>query len=366
MMDRGPTERYSENNQFLSHIGGKMSESNYRSGNRERQKASKRRTFLKTAAGIGVVAAAGPGSAEGSQATDIPDDQPPVSASKMPMTAIGDTAISRLVIGANTMWGYSHRGSLLTQLMMEYYSTEQVVKVLRHAESCGINAWQTNFRSRDQNLAYPSERVVAAITGLRESGSKMRILILVTPSDFEAPDTWRRLLAVRPTALVTHGAYVDRAWVDGKMSGVRDVLKRFRDAGVLVGCSMHTPEAMAFIEKEAWDIDFYMASFYRGSQKLRERWLASLGHKPLHEMYLEGIPELMCPVIRQVSKPVLAYKVLAAGRLADRPGQIEEAFTYAFRNIKPQDGIIVGVFPKFRDQVAESAHLTIRYGSAGS
>ena len=80
-------------------------------------------------------------------------------------------------------------------------------------------------------------------------------------------------------------------------------------------------------------------------------------------MYLEGIPDLMCPVIRQVEKPVLAYKILAAGRLADRPAEIEKAFEYAFRNIKPTDGVIVGMFPKFRDQVTESAEIdhSIRY-----
>ena len=98
------------------------------------------------------------------------------------------------------------------------------------------------------------------------------------------------------------------------------------------------------------------------SRKLRDHWNAVLQHKPLHEMYLEGIPDLMCPVIRQVEKPVLAYKILAAGRLADRPAEIEKAFEYAFQNIKPNDGVIVGMFPKFRDQVTESARLTIQYG----
>ena len=103
----------------------------------------------------------------------------------------------------------------------------------------------------------------------------------------------------------------------------------------MVGCSLHTPEALAWIEDEGWDLDFYMASFYRASRELRDHWNVVLEHKPLHEMYLEGIPDLMCPVIQQVEKPVLAYKILAAGRLADRPAEIEKAFEYAFQNIKP-------------------------------
>ena len=70
----------------------------------------------------------------------------------------------------------------------------------------------------------------------------------------------------------------------------------------------------------------------------------------------------MCPVIQKVEKPVLAYKILAAGRLADRKPEIDRAFKYAFDNIKTKDGVIVGMFPKFRDQVTESARLTIQHG----
>jgi hypothetical protein len=294
--------------------------------------------------------------------TRIPRDEPPVDAARMPMTRIGDLEISRLVVGANPMWGWSHRGELLGKLMMEYYTTPQVVKVLQHCEACGINTWQTSLNSRHKNQNSPNQRVGEAWRMLKESGSQMNVIVLTTPRDAEDPKAWDQLLKLKPAALVYHGHWTDRAWIEGNMAAVRESLKQYRDTGALVGCSLHTPEALAWIEDEGWDLDFYMASFYRASRKLRDSWNAVLEHKPLHEMYLEGIPDLMCPVIRQVEKPVLAYKILAAGRLADRPAEIEKAFEYAFENIKPNDGVVVGMFPKFRDQVSESARLTIQYG----
>ncbi len=330
--------------------------------------ATGRRKFLKIGAlaGAGFVASSAESAAakpdETKGITPIPQDEAAIDASKMPMTRIGDLQVSRLVVGANQMAGYSHRGDLLAKLMMDYYTTPQVVKVLRHCESRGINTWQTSFSSRHEGLETHYQKVVAAWEALKESGSRMNVIVLVTPRDWGNPKAWDTLMKLKPDALIHHGHVTDNAWVQGKMDQVHDRLKQFRDTGTLVGCSLHTPEALTWIEDKGWDLDFYLASFYRASQKLRDRWTDLLEHKPLHEMYLEDIPDLMCPAIRTVEKPVLAYKVLAAGRLTDRKPEIEKAFKYAFQNIKKKDGVIIGMFPKFRDEVTESARLTIQYG----
>ena len=68
----------------------------------------------------------------------------------------------------------------------------------------------------------------------------------------------------------------------------------------------------------------------------------------------------MCRAVRQARKTCLAFKVLAAGRLTQSAERIDEAFRFALDNIKPQDGIIVGMFPKYTDQVRENAERTRR------
>ena len=73
-------------------------------------------------------------------------------------------------------------------------------------------------------------------------------------------------------------------------------------------------------------------------------------------------PPAMCEAIRRVQKPVLAYKILAAGRYGNQPADVEQRFQFAFRNIKSTDAVIVGMFPKYSDQVAENVKYTIQHG----
>ena len=59
-------------------------------------------------------------------------------------------------------------------------------------------------------------------------------------------------------------------------------------------------------------------------------------------------------MIRQTKKPCLAFKLFGAGRTIGSRQQVEAAFRFAFANIKPTDPVIVGVFPRFSDQVGEN------------
>ena len=59
--------------------------------------------------------------------------------------------------------------------------------------------------------------------------------------------------------------------------------------------------------------------------------------------------------IGKLDKPVVAFKVLGAGRFMPK-----DAFPYVLRRLKPKDGICVGVFPNKRDEIAENSLLTRR------
>ena len=68
----------------------------------------------------------------------------------------------------------------------------------------------------------------------------------------------------------------------------------------------------------------------------------------------------MCEVIRQVKRPCLGFKILAAGRNCRQPAQVAGAFEHAFRNIKRSDAVIVGMFPRSQDEPVEAAKLATR------
>jgi hypothetical protein len=65
----------------------------------------------------------------------------------------------------------------------------------------------------------------------------------------------------------------------------------------------------------------------------------------------------MFKVIQATKKPCLAYKLLAAGRQIESPAQVRAAFQSAFKNIKPTDAVIVGMYQQLSDQVGENAAL---------
>ncbi len=60
-------------------------------------------------------------------------------------------------------------------------------------------------------------------------------------------------------------------------------------------------------------------------------------------------------MLRSVKKPCIAFKIMAASRNCSTPDSTRQAFKTAFELIKPNDGVDVGMFPKYRDQIAENA-----------
>jgi transcriptional regulator with GAF, ATPase, and Fis domain len=64
----------------------------------------------------------------------------------------------------------------------------------------------------------------------------------------------------------------------------------------------------------------------------------------------------MTEVVRQVEQPCLGFKILAAGRLVHKQ-EVRESFRFAFEHIKPYDGVIVGMYPRFHDEIRENAAL---------
>ncbi len=63
---------------------------------------------------------------------------------------------------------------------------------------------------------------------------------------------------------------------------------------------------------------------------------------------------------------IQASKILAAGRHCDTDQSVEEAFAYALSRIKRTDAVIVGFWPKFKDELAQDVHFLCKYGSVSA
>jgi hypothetical protein len=100
-----------------------------------------------------------------------------------------------------------------------------------------------------------------------------------------------------------------------------------------------------------------MTSLYLVSRQYRESALVSGRDTSHHETYDDADRERMLDTVAACSKPCLAFKILAASRKTQTPQMVRDTFRYVFSRIKPTDAVVVGMFPKHRNQVAENATL---------
>jgi hypothetical protein len=311
-----------------------------------------RRKFLKSAAGItgalslpcDTVAEAAV-SALQSPATPSAGHTAPT----LPTIKLGKHDVTRLIVGGNPFYGYSHFNRLFSQHMIEWGTPEKICEVLSQCERNGINTWQFSH----------TERTISDLKRHREQGGKLQWILLSHAEIENDHSLIKDVVKLTPIGIVHHGGSAERKRRAGRIQHIRDFLKAVRDSGVLVGLSTHDPAFLDQVESENWDVDFYMTALYHLT-RTPEEFAKMLGQKPLGEVYLPQDPPKMCKAIRQTKKPCLAYKVLAAGRAADNPKQIDAAFEFAFDNIKPTDGIIIGMYPRYFDQVKDNAERVRR------
>jgi hypothetical protein len=156
-------------------------------------------------------------------------------------------------------------------------------------------------------------------------------------------------------AFYHHGEATDVFFRAGKMEQVQEYTKRLRQTGVRVGIGTHKPEVVEYVEERGWDVDFYVLCVYNRT-RTPEEFRKLLGELPVpaSEIYLESDPPRAYRVARQTPKTCFLFKILAAGRRARSPREVDQAFMDAFDNIKPQDCVVVGMFPRFQDQVKEN------------
>ena len=274
------------------------------------------------------------------------------SAPLLPTVRLGKYEITRLIVGSNPFYGFSHSVPVLDQVMTDWNTTERVSQTLHACEQNGINTYQGNWR----------ERSVIDLARYRAEGGRMQVISLSTGSVLQ-----QTIDEVKPIAVAHHGENTDSLFRDRRFEEVHEFTRRARQAGVLVGISTHQPENIVRVEELGWDVDFYMGCVYNRT-RTPDQLRALLGDvpEPPTEVYLQGDPPRMYQVIRQTRKTCLAFKILAAGRVARSFQATQQAFRTAFAGIKPQDCVIVGMFPRFRDEVTENAGHVRRVLAAAS
>jgi len=271
------------------------------------------------------------------------------AAGLLPTIRLGNHEVTRLIVGANPLSGYSYLGSAMDQEMREYFTRERIVEFLTQCERTGINTHQFH----DTTL------MAGIIRTLREQGSKMKFICLHSGDGIE-----QVVRDTQPIAIVHHGGVTDSLFRQGKSDQVHDFVKRVRDSGVLAGVSAHNPDCVKRVADEGWQVDFFMTCFHNLARSQEEQAkMPPADALPKDHGFFASDPAAMTEVARQVKQPCLGFKILAAGRKCDSAQAVQSAFQFAFERLKPIDAVIVGMYPRYRDQITENAALARRFGA---
>lgn len=273
--------------------------------------------------------------------------------SLLPTVRLGSHEVTRLIIGGNPIYGYSHHNRLFSRHLTDWHTPDRVQELWRRCEQAGINTFQNSY----------AERTLSDVDRYRAAGGTMHWLCLGKPDWDRYPEHVEDAARHKPIGIAPHGALNERLHRAKKHGVLTDLLKRIRDQGVLVGLSAHDPRLIETAEEKGWDVDYYMTCLYYLTRP-KEEYQAILGDDlPLGEIYLPSDPPRMFKVIGSTKKPCLVYKILAAGRCIDSPSEVRACFREAFARIKPTDAVIVGMYQQFGDQVGENATLVREFGA---
>jgi hypothetical protein len=255
----------------------------------------------------------------------------------------------------------------MNQEMADYYTADQVVDVLKQCQDAGINTVQARG---------DYHRVLYWLELFCRQGGQLHWIAQTASEMHDVFQNIRILAAAGAMGVYHHGTRTDTYWQEGQIDRVEDYLKCMRDSGVQVGLGTHIPEVIVYAEEKGWDVDFYMACMYNLSRKPRESALvleaqgnaAAQDQDPdarkdpravNDEEYLAEDRARMCEVVRQTPRTCLAFKILAASRNCATQANVRAAFQYAFSHIKPQDAVVVGMYPKHLDQVTLNVQHTL-------
>ena len=252
--------------------------------------------------------------------------------------------VSRLICGGNPLSGFSHVSDALDDEMIDYYTMPKIMALFDECLKHGINTFQSRG-DRHQMRAFLEHRL---------AGGKIQ-WIAQTASEFRSIEgNIDEIASYEPIAIYHHGTHTDNSWHMGEIDKVRDLVKHIKDKGLPAGIGSHIPEVIEYAEEHGWETDFYMCCMYNLARSYKSAPATEQNAYAKDRFPVEDPPR-MARTIREVKKPVIAFKLMAASRNCTTPESTKKAFEFAFANIKPKDLVDVGIFQKHKNQVAENA-----------
>jgi len=242
----------------------------------------------------------------------------------VPTVDLGGLAVSRFLMGGNPFSGFSHQSQERSREMVDWYTEDRIAATLFEAQALGLNAC----------ILRGDEHITSLLDRYWREGGTMR-WIAQTNSRMGAPvEAAQYCLDHGASACFLHGGVMDHLIAQRDHDALYAFAESMRAAGFPAGVAGHMPEDFLWAE-EHLDLDFYMVCYYNPSPRQDVPH-----HDPAAaEQYLIEDRDARVATIARLTRPVIHYKILAAGRTPPA-----EAFAYAAQQMRPSDAVCVGIY----------------------
>ncbi len=262
--------------------------------------------------------------------------------------------VSKLIVGDNPMTGHSYSTDQITgQDMLDYYTTENILKAMFHMEECG-------FRTM---IPLADPYILRVLKEYRRMGGIMNFIFQpYMPMDQEV--SMRQMMELDPIGIYHQGTTTDFLYESGRCDEIKARIEQYHTMGIPVGIGTHRPDVIEMCENENWNVDFYMACLQNARRNREGEQSGFITGKSKAELifYPEDRP-VMLDTLKKVEKPIIAFKIYAGGQMfigktqEEKRQLIKNVYEEVFTALKPNDIAAIGVFQRDMDQIKEDAAL---------
>jgi hypothetical protein len=259
---------------------------------------------------------------------------------EIPQVDLGGLKVSRLIVGGNPLSGISHQTEEKDMEMRRYFTTQGIHDLWRECERNGINTC----------IARADNHIMRNLLEYHDKGGEIQWIAQTAMERASIEDNVQAAKYFGAKACFIHGGTVGKLWKEGAIERIREVLRFIREQGLPAGMASHDPEVILTADQEGFEADFFLTCMYNISGRMGK----ILESKD--ELFVDEDRPKVLSVIPRLSKPTIAYKVLAAGRKDP-----EEAYREVFGALKNTDGVLVGMYPAANPaMVRENAEIIRR------
>jgi pentatricopeptide repeat protein len=266
---------------------------------------------------------------------------PPAAASPGWTAKIGNLELSRLMLGGNLLNGCAHSRDLryVSQLMCRYNTDEKILETLALAEKHGINSI---------NMHIEQDAANKIVKEYRRRGGKIKWIMAVyaIPMLSNPFENIERAAREGADALYIWGAAADGLVRQKNIDLMKRTLEQMRKTGLPCGIAAHTPAVIVAAEKAKLDCDFYQKTLHTNNYPTAQKPDEPGDYGSYDNSWCRNAEQVV-GIMREIKKPWIAFKVMAAGAIPPR-----EAFPHAFNN--GADFVLAGMFDF---QVAEDVQI---------